>query len=149
MKNLAARLEVGIMGPPEIREIRLRLALTRQELASECGVSPRTVEGWLDGRTAPTSAAVAHLQRLSKEALASVPFTYETHFAGRIAKLRKDFDLKTDYELPKAHRAIVAGKVETIVVDHDATGTMAPGTGDTVVRRKPKTWTDGDRRFAQ
>lgn len=42
---------------PEIVEARNRAGLSRQQFAEVLGVSPRTLEGWEQGRRKPTGAA--------------------------------------------------------------------------------------------
>lgn len=42
---------------PEIVEARTRTGLSQQEFAAVLGVSPRTLEGWEQGRRKPTGAA--------------------------------------------------------------------------------------------
>ena len=42
---------------PEIVEVRTRTGLSKQEFAAVLGVSPRTLEGWEQGRRKPTGAA--------------------------------------------------------------------------------------------
>lgn len=46
-----------------IKAIREKLSLSTQDLADECGVSRRTVEGWEQGRMPTTNALIvmAHL----------------------------------------------------------------------------------------
>lgn len=39
-----------------IRAIRRHLSLSVRDLAARCGVSPRTVEGWEQGRPVPAAA---------------------------------------------------------------------------------------------
>ena len=42
---------------PEIVEARTRTGLSQQQFAAILGVSPRTLEGWEQGRRKPTGAA--------------------------------------------------------------------------------------------
>ena len=42
---------------PEIVEARARTGLSQQQFAAILGVSPRTLEGWEQGRRKPTGAA--------------------------------------------------------------------------------------------
>jgi putative transcriptional regulator len=42
---------------PEIVEARTRAGLSQQQFAAVLGVSPRTLEGWEQGRRKPTGAA--------------------------------------------------------------------------------------------
>jgi putative transcriptional regulator len=42
---------------PEIVEARTRTGLSQQQFAAVLGVSPRTLEGWEQGRRKPTGAA--------------------------------------------------------------------------------------------
>jgi len=42
---------------PEIVEARARTGLSQQQFAAVLGVSPRTLEGWEQGRRKPTGAA--------------------------------------------------------------------------------------------
>jgi len=42
---------------PEIVEARARTGLSQQQFAAVLGVSPRTLEGWEQGRRRPTGAA--------------------------------------------------------------------------------------------
>jgi len=42
---------------PEILEARMRTGLSQQKFADVLGVSPRTLEGWEQGRRKPTGAA--------------------------------------------------------------------------------------------
>lgn len=48
---------------PGIKAIREKLSLSTQDLADQCGVSRRTVEGWEQGRMPTTNALIvmAHL----------------------------------------------------------------------------------------
>jgi putative transcriptional regulator len=60
---------------PDVREARANLKLPRAEFARVMGVSPRTVEGWEQGRRRPSGAASLLLRiavkhpRIVKEAL--------------------------------------------------------------------------------
>lgn len=43
---------------PGIKSVRARLSLTQAELAEKCGVSPRSVQGWEQGRDRVPAAAL-------------------------------------------------------------------------------------------
>lgn len=43
---------------PGIKAIREKLSLSTQDLADQCGVSRRTVEGWEQGRMPTTNALI-------------------------------------------------------------------------------------------
>lgn len=52
--------------PPDPREIRDRLKLSRAQFALVIGVSERTVEGWEQGRRKPSGPALALLRVAAK-----------------------------------------------------------------------------------
>lgn len=55
----------GVMDyAPGIKAIRAKAGLTTQDLADQCGVSRRTVEGWEMGRM-PTAAALNVMARIN------------------------------------------------------------------------------------
>lgn len=57
-----------------------------------------------------------------------------TH-SGAIVYLPDHFDLMADYKRPRKWTARrPGGKICSVRIDHDATGTGTTGTGDTVVR---------------
>ena len=67
---------------------------------------------------------------------------------GGFALLPDDFDLRADYDSPRTYKALIVGmtcrgvpgedisqhRAIRVRIDHAATGTGTPGTGDTVVR---------------
>ena len=56
-------------------------------------------------------------------------------YRGRIVVMPEGFDLLEDYRDPQIHTAEdLRGKKVRVRVNHDATGTVTTGTGDTVVR---------------
>ena len=74
---------------------------------------------------------------------------HECHYGDTTVVISKNVDLNDDYNWPRTHQAITReGRSIRIIIDHDATGTNTPGTGDTVVRSIPRGWTVGDRDFA-
>lgn len=75
---------------------------------------------------------------------------YECHYGETTVVINHDYDLKTDYDYTRTHKAVCRdGRVIRVIIDHNATGTATTGTGDTVVRSIPRGWTAGNRRFAQ
>jgi hypothetical protein len=72
-------------------------------------------------------------------------YTHAARYHGGVAYLLSDFDLQADYESPRTHRASFEGRWVRVIVDHEATGTGTPGTGDTVCRSIPRGWKSGDR----
>lgn len=72
------------------------------------------------------------------------------HYGDRYVSLPEGFDLRADYDHPRSYRAEICdncgrltGRIVRVIVDHDATGTGTPGTGDTVVRSIPRGWHSG------
>lgn len=51
---------------PGIRAVRYKLGLSAEQLATLCGVSRRTVEGWEQGRV-PTTAALNVMGKLLEQ----------------------------------------------------------------------------------
>ena len=54
------------MSPDEIRALRNRLGLTRAAFASRYGLTPRTLEGWENGRS-PSDAGTTLLRLIEAE----------------------------------------------------------------------------------
>lgn len=52
---------------PGIKALRAKLHLSTQVLSTHCGVSPRTVEGWEQGRHPTTAALNAMAQLLNNQ----------------------------------------------------------------------------------
>ena len=50
-----------------IKKSREKLGLSRKELAAKMGVSPRTVEGWEQGRRDPSNTVIKLLEVMSNE----------------------------------------------------------------------------------
>ena len=69
--------------------------------------------------------------------------THLAHYSrDQYVLLPDDFDLRDDYATPKTYTALLCtntghrlGGSVRVVVDHDATGTGTPGTGNTRVKR--------------
>lgn len=72
-------------------------------------------------------------------------YTHAAHYQGGIVYLEESFDLRLDYEHPKSHRGRFGDRWVRVIVDHEATGTGTPGTGDTMCRSIPRGWKSGDR----
>ena len=67
---------------------------------------------------------------------------------GGVVLLPDDFDLRADFQSPRSYKALIVGmtcrgvpgediprhRAIRVMIDHAATGTGTPGTGDTVVR---------------
>jgi DNA-binding transcriptional regulator YiaG len=56
---------------PAVRDLRVALGLTQEDLARALGVALSTVCRWEQGRSCPSRLAMASLQRLRTEASAS------------------------------------------------------------------------------
>ena len=79
---------------------------------------------------------------------------HAAHYGVSIVNLCADFNLREDYDNPRTHTAYqyrrgLGERKIRVIVDHNATGTGATGTGDTVVRSVPRGWKSGDRTFAE
>ena len=67
LKGELAPARVTTLETPDVQEVRHQLKLPRAEFARIMGVSPRTVEGWEQGRRQP-KGAVSVLLRLALSA---------------------------------------------------------------------------------
>lgn len=65
-------------------------------------------------------------------------YTQAAKYSNDVVYLSDKFDLSKDFLHPKTHKALQGGKAIRVIIDHDATGTNTPGTGDTVCRSVPR-----------
>jgi hypothetical protein len=74
---------------------------------------------------------------------------HECHYGDTTVVIDKNYDLQSDYDNPRTHKAMYRdGRVIRVIIDHNATGANTPGTGNTIVRSIPRGWTAGCRNFA-